>query len=185
MIRKAFDTDIPFIADMILTAMHIPFSGNEPLRLHMVTLVSDPHSLYYWRRCHVFCDVMSNEPLGLLLAYDAADYHERRVYSFSLPLKDGTPVESEIKGLLEQEDESGPGEYYIDSLAVVPMMRKHGIGRHLLDFAVAQAAALSLRPTLLVDPENPSALKLYQEVGFVFEREMFAFGTLYHKYVMG
>ena len=88
----------------------------------------------------------------------------------------GTEVEA-------MEDETQSGEYYIDSLAVVPRFRSRGVGRGLLLQAVEQARRLALRPTLLVDPDNPRAQKLYTSVGFHREGEIFAFGQTYWRMI--
>ena len=81
------------------------------------------------------------------------------------------------------EDETQSGEYYIDSLAVVPRFRSRGVGRGLLLQAVEQARRLALCPTLLVDPDNPRAQKLYTSVGFHHEGEIFAFGQIYWRMI--
>lgn len=179
-IRQACPPDIAFISSMILTALHIDASDNERLYHHLIDLVEDDHTLYSWHRCRIACKDGQN--VGLCLAYDAKDYHERRIRSFSMPCSDGKPVSADDKSLLEQEDEAGEGEYYIDSLAVVETCRGQGIGRLLLQDAIDRGIRLGLHPTLLVDPDNASAVKLYSSLGFSYSRDMFAFGQIYHKY---
>ena len=77
------------------------------------------------------------------------------------------------------EDETVAGEYYIDSLAVAPTQRGKGVGAALLAQGVAQAAQLGLRPTLLVDPDNPGARRLYEAGGFRESGAVTAFGQTY------
>ena len=77
------------------------------------------------------------------------------------------------------EDEATVGEYYIDSLAVAPKARGRGVGRALLAQAVQRAARLQLRPTLLVDPDNPEARRLYAAAGFRENGSVTAFGQTY------
>ena len=65
------------------------------------------------------------------------------------------------------EDETHPGEYYLDSLGVLPEYRRLGIGGRLLtalrDKAFAEGHE---RAGLLVDVENPGAEHLYHTLGF-------------------
>lgn len=179
-LRKATSSDCSFIAKMIMMALHITEEDNERLYNHMVELVEDKHTLYYWERCTIACD--DNMPVGLCLAYDGVDYPERREYSFSFVCKDGKPVSDNNTDLLVQPDESGWGEMYIDSLAVIPEYRGNGIGRMMLKDALKRSVKLALMPTILVNPNNEPALKLYKSLGFEYGEEMEVFGTLYHKY---
>lgn len=179
-LRKATSGDCDFVARMIMMALHITEEDNERLYNHMVELVEDEHTLYYWERCTIACD--GDTPVGLCLAYDGVDYHERREYSFSFVCKDGSPVSENNSALLTQPDESGCGEMYVDSLAVIPEYRGKGIGRMMLMDALRRSAQSALMPTILVDPNNEPALKLYQSVGFEYCEEMEVFGELYHKY---
>lgn len=109
---------------------------------------------------HALLAEIDAEPVGLILAYDGAHYHSLRTRTFALlPAFAGMDVDS-------MEDEATVGEYYIDSLAVAPTARGRGVGRALLAQAVQRAARLQLRPTLLVDPDNPGARRLYAAAGF-------------------
>ena len=146
----------------------------------MNNLVEDDGTLYSWHRCCIAMD--GTENVGLCLAYDAKDYHERRIRSFSMKCSEGLSVSEYDPSLMEQEDEAGEGEYYIDSLAVVESHRHYGIGRKLMNYAITTGKGLNLRPTLLVDPDNTGAVKLYTSLGFRYERKIFAFGKFYDKY---
>lgn len=73
-------------------------------------------------------------------------------------------------------------EMYADSLAVIPEYRGKGIGRMMLMYALRRSVKLALMPTILVDPNNEPALRLYKSVGFEYGEKMRVFGTLYHKY---
>lgn len=179
-LRKGTKEDAPFIAQMIMTALHLDYKADERLYGQIVRLVKDDKTLYSWHRCVLAVD--GETCAGLCLAYDAKDYHERRVRSFTMPYEDGTTLGEEDRSLLEQEDEAGEGEFYIDSLAVAPEYRKQGTGRMLMLDAINRGKELGLSPTLLVDPENPGAIRLYSSLGFRYKRDMFAFGQTYHKY---
>ncbi len=183
-IRPACRQDAAFVAKMILAALHID-SPDDALARRMLDLVLDDDTLYSWYRAFLAVDMAvspDGNPVGLCLAYDAADYHERRLHAFTMKCSDGHSVAEDNPTLLEQADEAGRGEYYIDSFAVLTDYRGRGIGRLLLAHAIEQAKEKGLQPTLLVDPDNLPAVKLYAAMGFRYSHAQFAFGQLYHKY---
>lgn len=179
-LRDGKKEDAPFIAKMIMAALHIDFNKEEKMYQHVIKAVEDENTLYSWNRCVVAID--DEECVGLCLAYNAKDYHERRIHTFTMPFDDGKSFADNDPTLLEQEDEASEGEYYIDSLAVTTNHRKQGIGRTLLQHAIIKGKELRLTPTLLVDPNNINAVKLYSSLCFHYERDIFAFGQTYHKY---
>ncbi len=193
-IRPARKDDAHFIAKMILAALHIEEDDNSILARRMEEFVLADDTLYSWHRGYIAVDtpdIKSEDdgqtyteeiPAGLCLAYDGIDYHERRINTFTMKCSDGASVAEENPVLATQEDEAGTGEYYIDSLAVASDYRGRGIGKMLLSHAIEQGIAKGLRPTLLVDPDNAPALRLYTSLGFQFFREQEAFGIVYHKY---
>lgn len=179
-LRKGTIEDAPFIAQMVMTALHLDYESDDRLYRQIIKLVKDEKTLYSWHRCVIATE--GKECAGLCLAYDGKDYHERKIRSFTMPYDDGGTLGEEDSSLLEQEDEAGEGEFYIDSLAVAAKYRKHGIGKQLMLDAISRGKELGLLPTLLVDPENSNAIKLYTSLGFHYKRDMFAFGQIYHKY---
>ncbi len=186
-IRPAQKEDAPFIAHMILVALHIE-GQDDTLAHRMLDLVNDDGTLYSWHRAFLAIDTEAHAdglPIGLCLAYDAADYHERRVKAFTMKCSDGRSAADENPSLMEQPDEAAEGEYYIDSFAVSPAYRGRGIGKLLLAHAIEQGRLKDLLPTLLVDPDNFPAVRLYTAMGFRFSHPQFAFGQVYHKYVCG
>lgn len=179
-IRPATKDDAAFIAQMVMMALHIDHTHETKMYRHLTHITAMNDTLYAWQRCSIACD--GDICIGLCLAYDAVDYHERRLHTFSLPAEDGSTFADNEPSLLEQEDEAGAGEYYIDSLAVSASHRKQGIGKLLLQHAIEEGKKQKLTPTLLVDPDNTNAVKLYSSLGFHYERDIFAFGQIYHKY---
>ena len=65
-------------------------------------------------------------------------------------------------------DETGPGEWYLDSLAVYPQYRGQGIAHLLLQAMVERAQEAGLPAGLLVDKGNPKAERLYHSIGFEY-----------------
>ena len=80
--------------------------------------------------------------------------------------------------------ETGPGEFYLDSMAILSEYRGAGIGKKLMrdrvDFALSNGFQMV---TLLVDKDKPRLQKYYESLGFVFSEEMFVFGNWYNKMV--
>lgn len=65
------------------------------------------------------------------------------------------------------EDETGPGEFYLDSIGVRPDMRSHGIGSGLFKAMLNRASSQGYAVAgLLVDDTNPKAEALYTRLGF-------------------
>ena len=176
-IRKATSADAEFIAKMVIMALHMEKEGEEGERLlrHITELVMDEGSLYHWSRAVVI------DGVGACVAYDGADYHPRRVRSFSFVCSDGLPVVEDNSSLLAQPDETQAGEYYIDSLAIMPEYRGKGYGRLFLQHAVKEGTAIGLVPYLLVDPANTGAVRLYTSLGFEGESTLHVFSTDFMK----
>ena len=113
---------------------------------------------YSWNNCWVA------ESQGRIVAavnlYEGARLHELRQ-----PVLDYLKLTFNCE--ISPEDETQPGEIYIDSLGVDPHYRGNGIAssllRHLIDEYVAQRDQTL---GLLVDKENPAALRLYIKLGF-------------------
>ena len=131
-------------------------------------------------------------PIGICLCYDGAKYHEMRKITFSLfdeLMHDepdhqetcGEPVES--MDLDNMQDEAEAGEYYMDSLAVWPEWRGRGIGMKLMQAQIDRACKLGFKKaSLLVDPENENAKRMYRKLGFMDDSEVYAFGQIFWKW---
>ncbi|EPQ5852986.1 GNAT family N-acetyltransferase [Klebsiella oxytoca] len=82
----------------------------------------------------------------------------------------------------EMENESEPGEIYIDSLAVLSEYRGRGIASLLIDQVTAEARRKRIRKvTLLADTKKPYLKKLYQKSGFDVTSEMTLLNDHYEK----
>lgn len=65
------------------------------------------------------------------------------------------------------EEETQAGEYYIDSIGVLPTQQGKGIGATLLNYVIREQVFENGRTLgLLVDKTNPRAKRLYQKLGF-------------------
>ncbi len=67
----------------------------------------------------------------------------------------------------EFENETGPGENYVDSVGVSREHQGKGIGSRLFRFLIEEYVSRKRTALgLLVDKENPTAKKLYLKLGF-------------------
>jgi ribosomal protein S18 acetylase RimI-like enzyme len=63
--------------------------------------------------------------------------------------------------------EYGGRDGFIDDVYLVPAVRGSGLGRHVLNFALSEAAALGIKTLHLeVEAGNESATRLYRSAGF-------------------
>lgn len=130
--------------------------------------------LYSWR--NTLIAEIDRQPVGALVCYDGACYREMREITF--------PLIAQMSGndFRDMELETGPGEFYIDSMAVLPEHRQQGVATALLRAGIERARKLGIpKVTMVVSPENPNAQRLYESLGFHFERDMFLFGENYRK----
>lgn len=99
--------------------------------------------------------------IGMCVSYDGARLHElRRPFVEAMRTNFGRDFSS-------IDDETGPGELYIDSLAVNEDYRGNGVATLLLREMIKKTKALGLPAAgLLVDKGNPKAERLYRKIGF-------------------
>ena len=180
-LRPATSADAEFVAKVVIMALHMEKDGEEGEELlrHITELVRDEGTLYHWSRAVVA------DGIGAIVAYDGADYHERRLRTFSFVCSDGKPIMEDVSGLLAQPDETCQGEYYLDSLAIMPEHRGKGYGSAFLLNAMETGRKRGLNPALLVDPANTGALKLYKSLGFDGTDTLFVFGLDFIKMYAG
>ena len=162
---KPEDTD--FIAWIVAQGMHM--DGVPPfLKKHGAL----DDTLYSWKNTRLLR--YEGTMVGGLVSYDGSTHEERRRNTWVLP--DGR--------LLNSGDvpETVAGEYYLDSLAIVPEFRGHGLLRLLFDDAVGKARLAGFhRVTLIVDESYPRLAQLYASYGFVPEESFLYFDTLCRK----
>lgn len=98
--------------------------------------------------------------MGAIVCYDGARLEElRRPFLAAMKARFGVTLE----GL---QDETDAGEFYLDSLAVLPEFRHRGVGEALLRAGVERARRAGKPAGLLVDKENAGARRLYEKIGF-------------------
>ncbi|MBQ0048776.1 MAG: GNAT family N-acetyltransferase [Bacteroidales bacterium] len=171
--RKATVGDALFIAKGFHMAMLYDNAEEKNIETFARHICQREDVLYSWRNTTIA--QIDGKAVGMLTAYDGRFYHEWRLRTMQLvKLLLGV----EFPGM---EDEAKPGEYYLDSLAVMPEYRGLGIGRSLLKQGIDEGKRLGLCTTLAVDPINDRAKTLYRSLGFQPCGTLFIFGHDYEK----
>ena len=174
--RKATADDALFIARGFHMAMLYDDASEEQISNFAQNICVREDVLYSWHNT-IIAEV-NGKCAGMLTAYDGQYYHDMRIRTMSL-VKQHLGVE--FPGM---EDEAVAGEYYLDSLAVMPEYRGRGIGRKLLQKGIENGKMLRLNITLAVDPINGRAKKLYRSLGFIASGSLFIFGHDYEKMII-
>lgn len=171
--RPATVDDALFIARGFQMAMLMEDVPEEHTRLFAEKICQREDVLYSWR--NTLIAEVEGLAVGMVTAYDGRYYRGWRLTTLDL-VREYLGIE--FPGM---EDEAVPGEYYVDSLAVLPEWRGHGIGRALLQSAVARGREQGLSVTLAVEYDNERAQRLYRSLGFEPDGNLFIFGHDYQK----
>lgn len=179
-IRPATLEDAPFLAITIMEALDHPVydesqrtdESNEILPKALKVCQSED-TMYTWK--HGWIAEIDGKTVGALVAYDGTDYAERRQVTFPM-------FGDASEDFLEMDLETGPGEFYLDSMFVIPEYRRQGIGTALLKKGIEHATRLGIpKVTLAVDPHKPDNERLYRSVGLRTTGTFFIFGEDYHR----
>ena len=160
-IRPGRIADAPFIAKGVAMAI-----GDESIRFYcgedylsvLEGIAALEISQYSYRNALIAeADGLA---VGVAVSYDGGRLEELR-----------TPTLRHIFETVSKNhqipDETGPGELYLDTLAVLPGFRGKGIGGMLIEATKERAKDLGLPAVgLLVDFDNATAQKLYAGHGF-------------------
>ena len=151
-IRDARPEDAPFLAKCLIAGMHFyDFETEIPeykdIYFDLVDCEKRTDLLYSYKDSRIA--EVDGKVVGSLLSYPGDNYKELRRKSFAVFWPDYIAIDE------ESELETGPGEYYLDTLAVLPEYRRRGI-----------AAGYDLI-TLVVDSNMPDLIRLYESVGFL------------------
>ena len=181
-LRDATSEDAPFIARVVLAGiemldMDAALPDNQRvLYEHLVGICRMDDTLYSYRNTRIA--EVDGCAVGALVAYDGARYAKMREKTFGL-VQQTSGMDLNHKAM-----ETGPGEFYLDSMAILSDYRGAGIGKMLMrdriDFALSNGFQ---KVTLLVDKDKPRLQRYYECEGFAFSEEMFVFGAWYNKMV--
>lgn len=180
-IRDARPADAPFLARCIAAGMHFydfeeessgaaVHAGLDDIIRRLTECEMRDDLLYSYCRTRVAeADGMA---VGSLLSYPGDIYREMRHKTFreiwpDLALMDAT-----------SEVETDPGEYYLDTLAVLPAYRRKGIGLTLLRDGISRGIGMGYdRIALAADSDCPHLIRLYESAGFFPADHRRAFGV--------
>ena len=155
-IRPGRVDDAPFIGLVVCMALH--YDDSHPFYGIFTELASRTDAQYSY--CNALIAEIDGKAAGAIVGYNGALLHRLRE-----PLQ--ALVKQQTGCTIDIEDETGPGEFYLDSLAVLPQYRGMGIGSKLLRAMREQAFRKGFtRVGLLVDVDNPDAEALYASLDF-------------------
>lgn len=185
-IREATIDDAPFLALVLVEALGddimersvdgICLQDQRRLDLLVESIRCDG-TLYCWRHAVIAQDA-DGKPLGALVAYPSDGYMQMRQRTFTM-------LDELITFDVSTMDaEASPGEYYLDSIAVVPEARGRGVARELLRHGIAIARKMRLPAVLACEPANIGAMSLYESLGFRHYGDLFIFGHRYLRLVV-
>ena len=179
-LRDATLDDAPFIARVVLAGIDmldmdavLP-DEQRAIFEHLIKICRMDDTLYSYLNTRI-AEIDGN-PVGALVAYDGACYAKMREKTF------GLVQQTSGMDLSHNAMETGPSEFYLDSMTILSDYRGIGIGKLLMrdrvDFAFNNGFQ---KVTLLVDKDKPRLQRYYESEGFAFDEEMFVFGAWYNK----
>ena len=180
-IRDASPTDAPFLAQCIMAGMHFhdfetEVPEDEDIYRRLCESERRNDLLYSYIRTRVA--EWDGAVAGSLLSYPGDIYKEMRHKTFSVLWPEFFRMEG------ESEQETGPGEYYLDTLAVLPQFRRRGIGRALLEDGIRKGLSMGYKKiTLVADRDMPHLITLYESIGFRKADIRHAFGVEFQRMV--
>ena len=178
-IRKATIEDVAYIAEGIYNAFLLEDEGLYNQWIRTLKEVCEQENTHYSYRNTWIAEV-DGVKAGMMIAVDGEHYREQRDKMY--PQLKGLFDVAFGKGWDEMEDEAKAGEFYIDSLAVSLPYRNQGVGTALIEKAKEMAKEKGIGVvTLAVEPEN-RAKRLYQQLGFGYQRRIEIFNEEYELY---
>lgn len=181
-LRDATLDDAPFIARVVLAGIdmididEVLTDEQRAIYEHLIEICRMDDTLYSYLNTRI-AEIDGNR-VGALVAYDGARYASLRAKTF------GLVQQTSDMDLSRNAMETVPGEFYLDSMAVLSDYRGLGIGKMLIsdrmDYALRNGFQ---KATLLVDKDKPRLQRYYESDGFAFDEEMFVFGAWYNKMV--
>lgn len=155
-IRPAVVDDAPLLA--LVVCMALDQDETYPFYPVFCELTARNDAQYSY--CNAYVAECDGVPVGAVIGYDGAHLHELRKPLYEAMMR-------HMGHTIEVEEETSAGEFYIDSMAVLPQYRGKGIGRRLLTHMRDTAFARGHRRVgLLVDCTNHAAEALYNSMGF-------------------
>lgn len=168
-IRNAREDDAAVIARCVMAALGK--EDTESPSEFLVDICRERGTLYSWENT-IVCDA-DGVAAAVMVSYDGNLYTQMREKTFNMVKSAGGP------DLFANPLETGPGEYYLDSLAALPQYRGLGLGKILMENAIDRAQNAGYdNITLVADPLHPRLISYYESIGFrTFGAPEVFFGT--------
>lgn len=164
MIRRARKEEAAQIAELFMLAWPVEeiLESNgisyEQLHESMAAIAAAEETIYSYE--NTFVAEVDGKVVGAMCAYDGADY-----IRLKQPIVDLLGADSGFAQLKETE----AGEFYLDSVGVLPEYRSRGIASSLFEAQCERAASLGHKVAgLIVDVDKPQAEALYARLGFTY-----------------
>ena len=164
MIRKATKEEAVQIAELFMLAWQVEeiLESNGltygQLQESMTTIAAAEETIYSYENTIVA--EVDGKVVGAMCAYDGADYQRLKQ-----PIVDVLGADSGFAQLKETE----AGEFYLDSVGVLPEYRGRGVASSLFEAQCERAASLGHKVAgLIVDVDKPQAEALYARLGFTY-----------------
>lgn len=180
-LRAANKQESGFLARCVLAGIGVhEFCTREDMML--LEAIEDEcgsdDSLYSYR--HMIVAEEHGQALGMVLSYPGEIYPEARRLTWE---RLDTRLGEDTDGI--SDPETGAGEYYIDTLALLPQYRGMGYGKALIYKAIEMAVSLGYtRITLIVEQDYKRLISYYESFGFARESELVFLGDNYYKCVL-
>lgn len=177
MIRRARKEEAAQIAELFMLAWPVEeiMKSNgltyEQLHESMIAIATTEETIYSYENTIVA--EVDGMVVGAMCAYDGADYQRLKQ-----PIVDVLGADSGFAQLKETE----AGEFYLDSVGVLPEYRGRGVASSLFEAQCERAASIGHKVAgLIVDVDKPQAEALYARLGFTYLDDKDFFGhTMKH-----
>ena len=176
-IRQARKEEASQIAELFMMAWPVDeilvSNGLTCEQLHKsITLIAASEETIYSYK-NTFIAEIGGKVVGAMCAYDGADYQRLKQ-----PIIDALGPDCGFAKMKETE----AGEFYLDSVGVLPEYRGRGIASRIIEAQCERAASLGQKVAgLIVDIDKPQVEALYSRLGFTYLDDKDFFGhTMKH-----
>lgn len=177
-IRKANIEDAPLIARCVLDAVGVRDFNSDYDKALLEAIKAEcmrTDSLYSFTHSNIA--ELDGEAVGCVVAYPGEIYPEARKGTWK---RINAAIGDESSD--GSDYETGAGEYYLDTLVVLPKYRGQDFGRQLVRSVVEQARDKGYdRITLIAEADHPHLVAYYESMGFSQENTLTFFGEQYYK----
>lgn len=180
-IRQAKKEDAALVADVVMVAADICTWEEREAEKHARTrmlfreVCEREDTLYSYT--HVSVLEADGEIAGCLVSYPGALYPTQRARTWAL---------MQVPDNIQTDEETEAGEYYLDSMTILPEYRGRGYGLELMKDGIERAKKTEgvKKVSLIAMKSRPGLRAYYAKLGFREEKEILFFGCEYVKMVL-